>query len=65
VNQALQAGSDPKDLVLGPVALFLEPPNRWGFEAAQEHIARMARTAAGVPPEVEVPQSVRRWWKFW
>jgi hypothetical protein len=65
VNQALQDGSDAKDLVLGPVALFLEQPTRRGFQTAQEHVARVAREAVGVSPEAEKVPSGRPWWKIW
>jgi hypothetical protein len=65
VNQALHDGSEAKDLVLGPVALFLEQPTRRGFQAAQEHIARLARGATDVSPAAENVPSGRPWWKIW
>jgi hypothetical protein len=65
VNQALQAGSDPKDLVMGPVAMFAEPPTAAGVEAVQRRVTELARQAAGMTASDDHQPQNRPWWKFW
>jgi len=44
VNAALHAGSDPKDLVTGPSALFVESPTDEGLAAARAELERVLRS---------------------
>lgn len=44
VNAALNAGSDPKNLVTGPSALFVEPPTDAGLAAARAELERVLRS---------------------
>jgi len=59
VNDALNSGSDPADLVGAPAALFLEPPTDSGLAHAQDELSRhfVGLAAQGAPP--------KPWWKFW
>ncbi|MDP6543133.1 MAG: hypothetical protein QGH60_04025 [Phycisphaerae bacterium] len=58
VNQALNAGSNPKDLVMIPSILFMESPSEAGIENVQDFIAQhleSLRANATKKPK----------WKFW
>lgn len=62
VNQALQNGSQPQNLILAPPVLFLEPPNAPGLEAAQRITSeRLERHRQ--PSDSKKP--LRPWWRFW
>lgn len=65
VNQALHAGHDPADLVLGPVAMFLEPATPAGARIAQDHIVEAARKVTNAPRPTAQTASKSSWWKFW
>lgn len=54
VNSALNGGSNPKDLVTGPAALFMEYPTAAGMEKAQ----RILNERLG-------PETKKPWWRFW
>jgi len=53
VNDALNAGSKPEDLVTGPAALFMEPATPQGMKRA----ARMLSERVGAHK--------KPWWRFW
>jgi hypothetical protein len=66
VNAALNAGSDPADLVAVPVVAFTEPTTEQGVARAQElleSLAEDARLEAG--SQAEQPKTGKPWWKFW
>ena len=49
VNNALNAGSKPEDLVTGPAALFMEAPTSEGIAKARQLLRQRASAAAGKP----------------
>lgn len=59
VNNALNSGSDPANLVMAPTFLFLEPPTESGMVSAQQVIELHMKKLKS--------QSARRkpWWRFW
>ena len=68
VNNALNAGSKPENLVTGPAALFMEPPTPEGMEKAKEIILSRAKSPELRPPEIiKEPENAekKQWWKFW
>lgn len=59
INNALHAGSKPKDLVATPVFLFLEEPTEAGLAKAQHLMSKeLARIQAQNQPR-------KPWWKLW
>lgn len=54
VNSALKAGSKPENLVVGPPAMFMEPPTPEGMDKACKVISD--RLVAPVK---------KPWWRFW
>jgi hypothetical protein len=64
VNQSLEAGSNPEDQVIGPVALFLDRPTPAGLQVAEEGIIRLAKTAAKMSPNESAGRVNKPWWKF-
>lgn len=65
VNSALNAGSQPEDLVTAPAFVFLEPPTAAGMENAQRVISQRMAALAG-PSTTAKPASAPRkpWWRF-
>jgi hypothetical protein len=68
VNEALRAGSKPENLVMAPVAFFMEPATQEGMVKAQmlqnQRAASAASTiklsgASGAAP------AKKPWWRFW
>lgn len=59
VNNALNSGSNPKDLITAPGFLFLESPTEAGWANAQRIMARYVAKMRAVTP------SRKPWWKFW
>ena len=59
VNQALNAGSNPADLVLAPVAIFDQLPTDAGMERAHQHLTKILR------PHSPTQRQEKAWWKFW
>ena len=59
VNQALNSGSNPADLVLAPVAIFDQPPTDTGMDRAHQHLAKILQ-----PHSPTQPQD-KPWWKIW
>lgn len=59
VNNALNSGSNPSDLVTAPVCMFLEPPTQSGLESAQlaieSHLRKVSKQSSQQKP----------WWRFW
>src|SRR6266849_4272136 len=61
VNEALNKGSKPEDLVTTPAFLFLEAPTAAGMENARRVIDRhMAAAAAATPKSAPA----KPWWRF-
>jgi len=59
INDLLNSGSNPADLVTAPAFLFLEAPTESGMANSQETISQhMAKLQADHPPQ-------KPWWKFW
>lgn len=54
INNALNGGSKPEDLVTGPAVLFTEPPTEAGMLEAQWLLNSRLNPAGSRP-----------WWKFW
>ena len=67
INNALQAGSKPENLVTGPAALFMEAPTPAGLEKAQQAIARRmaASRAPSAPASRESTSAKKPWWRLW
>lgn len=67
VNSALNAGSKPENLVMGPAAFFLEAPTAAGMAKAQRLLSQRASTGGRYrgsgPPEQAVAK--KPWWRFW
>lgn len=59
VNQALNGGSNPADLVAGPVVIFDEQPTPMGITRAQDRIQASLQSEAS-PNAPDKP-----WWKVW
>ena len=57
VNQALNRGSEPQNLVTAPASIFLDPPTEAGFKKAQ---SLMTQKLKENQPQVQTP-----WWRFW
>jgi hypothetical protein len=67
VNQALNSGSKPEDLVTGPSALFMEPPTPAGMEKVRR-LLRERLSAVSRRSGSEAGQSAsgkKPWWWFW
>lgn len=62
VNNALNAGSKPEDLVTGPACLFLEAPTAAGIEAAHQAIAQYL---PAIPSKPAIRKAAKSWWQFW
>jgi hypothetical protein len=64
VNNALNGGSKPEDLVTSPACLFLEAPTAAGMEAARQAIAQYL---AAIPKSGKLarPERAKPWWQFW
>lgn len=60
VNTALNAGSNPTDLLLGPVTIFDEHPTDAGLQRMQNEMAAQLQADHGEPQP-----SAKPWWKFW
>lgn len=59
VNELLNRGSKPQDLITSPSFVFLEPPTEEGLQNAQREISiQMEQIRRDNPPP-------RPWWKFW
>lgn len=65
VNQTLNAGSNPADLVIGPVAIFLERPTDSGLRIAHGRITTFAKMVANKNPKPDSPACKKPWWQFW
>jgi len=59
VNQLLNKGSDPKNIITTPAYLFLEAPTEVGIKKAEQVIAEYMASLKKVRP-VQKP-----WWRFW
>lgn len=55
INNALNAGSDPSDLVTAPVMIFLDPPT----EDGREKVQLFTKDCLGAPKPQKKP-----WWKL-
>jgi hypothetical protein len=66
VNDLLNAGSKPEDVVMSPAAFFMEAPTPTGMTRAQQLLSVRAsggrRTVADQPGAASVKKP---WWKFW
>jgi hypothetical protein len=60
INDALNSGSQPEDLLTSPSFLFMEAPTDSGFEKAQIFINNHMKS---LQPKIEIKQ--KPWWKFW
>ncbi len=66
VNNALQNGSSPENLVLLPPCIFAEPPTDAGWERAQQFMQNAAsRIKPSAAKEAAPPEKGGTWWKFW
>jgi hypothetical protein len=73
VNEALRAGSKPENLVMAPLAFFMEPATQEGMVKAQMLQNQRAASAASTIKESGADGSVAResapvkkpWWRFW
>ena len=66
VNNALNAGSKPEDLVTGPAAFFMEAPTSVGMDKARQLLSK--RASAGQREGTRSALSAidkKPWWKFW
>ena len=59
INQMLDSGSQPSDLVAGPVCLFLQEPTSDGIARVREQLSRH------VALESSKYFSPKPWWRFW
>tara|TARA_B100001559_G_scaffold315717_1_gene318054 strand:- start:12 stop:509 length:498 start_codon:yes stop_codon:yes gene_type:complete len=57
LNNALNAGSSPSDLVMAPPVVFLEQPTELGMQKAQQTIQEILSNKSTSPKKA--------WWKFW
>ena len=72
-HRALSAGSNPKDLVSGPTAMFMETPTPAGMDKASQLLAQRLEMLAikqGIQLNTGASQASRApskipWWKFW
>jgi hypothetical protein len=65
VNDALNAGASPKDLVLFPPCLFIEPPTSEGAQKAQKYISlKMSYRHLKKVSTESKPIKNKPWWKF-
>jgi hypothetical protein len=65
VNSALNNGSRPENLVMGPPCIFLQEPTPQGVEKARRYLSQRIHAAAeraGNSPSVH---GQKPWWKFW
>lgn len=66
VNSALNAGSRPEDLVMGPAAFFMEAPTAAGMDRARRILSERAsagkRSGSGRSPPAA---GKKPWWRFW
>jgi len=53
VNELLNKGSKPENLVTATPALFMEAPTPEGMERARQHLLR------------GLDQPKKPWWRFW
>jgi hypothetical protein len=60
VNNALQGGSKPEDLVMSPVLLFMEVPEQGGIEAGQQKLSAKITPAPDTAAETTTKKS---WWQ--
>ena len=66
VNNALNNGSSPEDLVLMPVGLFLEEPTSNGMKKAQELMSKKIDSRyQNQSSNRSKPASKKPGWKFW
>ena len=78
INDALNDGSKPEDLVTGPSALFMEPPTTSGMDTARRLLSERfdAPTESGRQAAIDFAQlqlisdrddapTKRPWWKLW
>ena len=65
VNDALNAGASPKDLVLFPPCLFIESLTSEGFQKAQKYISlKMSYKHLKKVPAESTAIKKKPWWKF-
>jgi len=66
VNNALQKGSKPEDLVMAPAFLFLESPTAAGMENARQVIAQYMVALSGSSSSAKRESApAKPWWRFW
>jgi hypothetical protein len=81
VNDALNAGSRPEDLVLAPAARFVEQPTPAGMENVRRFLAGRIQRAVDDEaakkndaveasqekrePRIKLTRTARPWWRFW
>jgi hypothetical protein len=67
VNGMLKAGSKPKDLLLSPAAMFVEPATPAGMEKARQFLVQRmsAATKLGRSVAPDSPPVKKPWWRFW
>jgi hypothetical protein len=67
VNTALNAGSKPDNLVMSPVALFLEAATPAGIENARKVLSERAKSSGKARSSASQKASAanKPWWRFW
>lgn len=65
VNNALNAGARPENLVMGPAAFFLEPPTPGGMEKARQLLSERASASRRSVARPASPATKKPWWQFW
>jgi len=70
VNEALRAGSKPENLVIAPVAFFMEPATQEGMVKAQmlqnQRAASTIKVSGpGGSAARESAPAKKPWWRFW
>jgi hypothetical protein len=65
VNAALNAGSHPENLVMSPMAAFIEKPLLAALGRVQETLADHCRKASNTIATDMHPPKETPWWRFW
>jgi hypothetical protein len=66
VNDLLNKGSKPENVVTSPACLFLEAPTAAGLENARQEIARhMAAPPKSATEATRGAAPTKPWWRFW
>jgi hypothetical protein len=60
VNDLMNKGSKPSDLVMAPAFLFVEAPTPEGMRRAQATMVAEASKSRPIPARIKRP-----WWRFW